>query len=95
MLKFINHIFVRKHGKYSLGNNPKALSLRSSGLFQSHSPHPVKVFFFILILSLNGSMKGQDSLLYQRITVRDTTLQVFSGLPAYQQTYPPEFHLQS
>ena len=36
----------------------------------------VQVLFFFLFLSLNSLIKGQDSLIYQRITIRDTALSV-------------------
>jgi hypothetical protein len=82
--------------KYHPGNSSEAFSHRASGLRTSPGIHPVGIFFFIIILFMGGSIKGQDSLLQQQITVKDTTLSVYqafrllSGLTHLNFTYSPD-----
>jgi len=62
--------------KYRSEINPKAVSYKASGLIKIHPASPEILFFFIFLLSFGNIIKGQDSLLYQRITIKDTSLQV-------------------
>ncbi|MBN1415130.1 MAG: carboxypeptidase-like regulatory domain-containing protein [Bacteroidales bacterium] len=80
---------------YKPGKNPTALSHKATGLFRSFRNSPV-LFFFALILSQYDPAIGQDSLIYQRITIRDTTLsvqqvfQLISKYTALNFSYNPE-----
>jgi len=82
--------------KYRQGKSPKALIYKVSGSIKCYDPHPAKILFFILVLSISGLIRGQDSLLTRRITVRDTTLNIYQAFQLISQitrlnfTYSPD-----
>jgi hypothetical protein len=58
------------------GKNPKVSSCEATGFLPFLISCPIKGVIFFLFLSLAGLTRGQDSLIYQRITIRDTSLKV-------------------
>jgi hypothetical protein len=61
---------------YKPGNNPKSASRKVTGFLSFRFSGFLKGTIFLLFLAQTGPIWGQDSLIYQKISIRDTSLTV-------------------
>ncbi|MBN2275934.1 MAG: carboxypeptidase-like regulatory domain-containing protein [Bacteroidales bacterium] len=67
---------LKTASKYHAGLSPKSLSYKVTRFIPFLCHGSVKIYFFLVVLSWQGLIKGQDTLLYQKITIVDTTISV-------------------
>lgn len=96
MLNNQNIVLSDSAVKYRMGSIPKALPYKVSGISLFICDHPVRIFFFLFVFSLGNPVRGQESLLNQPVTIKDTTLNLYqafrliSGLTRLNFTYSPD-----